>query len=216
MGLMTRGAPALAEDRATAVPAATPAAPPADARMMMAFFFFFFAGGTAPGTDCCAVSSESFCVACCPWGRFVVCEPSLTRTSPFRATIVTMPLTWVNSNSVHALEAGGAVIIPAWANIPFEVNICTLPCSTATAPPSNLTSESESTVTLEPEVLILRAALSPVCTKSPGKSSGPCATPMPFSQAGPYDRTIAAPDAAPESAAKREPGTDTIIIQQRM
>ena len=42
-----------------------------------------------------------------------LCEPSLTRTSPFRATIITMPLTWVNSNSVHALEAGVAVTIPA-------------------------------------------------------------------------------------------------------
>jgi hypothetical protein len=91
-----------------------------------------------------------------------------------------------------------------------EVTSFTPPRSIETAPPSNFTKESESTVTLEPEELIFRAELEFVWTTSPGKIAEERSTAAPFTQAVPYGRAIP----TPEPAAIREAGTKTIIIQQ--
>ena len=129
-------------------------APPA----FLLFFFFF--------------SAELSTVVCCPCESVEVVEPSLTLTSPFCATIWTVPSEpCLTSNCVQPFETGTTVTSPAWVPSPLDVATVKAPCSSPTAGPSNLTSESAKTTTLEPEALMLAIESDRVWTISPGNTA---------------------------------------------
>src|SRR6266478_2499780 len=161
-------------------------------------FFFFF-------------SAELSTVVCCPCERVEEFDPSLTVTSPFCAMTVTESSeTCFTSNSVQPFEVGATVMSPVWVLNPLEVATFKLPCSRATAGPSNLTRESARTTTFEPEALMLATESDRVCTRSPGKTADVRGTAPPLIHAAPRAYSIAGLG----SAAHRETGTRAIIIQQ--
>src|SRR6266496_6716439 len=111
--------------------------------------------------------------------------------SPLLAAICTCPSTSVTRNTVQLLPAGFTVTSPAVVARPREVATRTVPCSISTAGPSNFTSESEPTITLDPAAVRLAVESDRVCTRSPEKTAADLGTTLPFSQAGPFVYSMA-------------------------
>src|SRR6266496_955796 len=116
--------------------------------------------------------------------------------SPLLAAICTCPSTSVTWNSVQLLPAGFTVTSPAVVARPREVATRTVPCSISTAGPSNFTSESEPTITLDPAALKLAVESDRVCTRSPEKTAADLGTVLPFSQAAPFVYSMAEAESA--------------------